>query len=100
MVIYICGPITGLDFKEVEKTFSDAEKLLAWYFDFKLKNPVILNPMKTPPGLTQESYMDISFAQIRASEMLYVLKGFEKSDGCLAEIAYAKKIQRRIVYEQ
>jgi len=96
MIIYICGPITGNDFDVTLKKFNMAEN----YLMEKYINAVILNPIKTPAGLTQESYMDISFAQIRACQCLYVLKGFENSDGCLAEIAYAKKIARAISYQK
>jgi len=97
MIIYICGPITGKDFKEVETRFLRTEEWLKQVYG--QGECVVLNPIKTPSGLTQESYMDISFAQIRASDALYVLKGYENSEGCMAEVAYAKKIKKVLAFQ-
>ncbi len=58
-----------------------------------------LNPATLPDGLTQAQYMDICFAMIRAADGIHLLKGWEKSKGALAELAYAEKLELAITQD-
>lgn len=89
--VYIAGPMTGCDDFN-RQAFNDAEARL--YICDKL---TVLNPEKLPDGLTQGQYMDICFAMIRAADAIYLLNGFEKSKGALAELAYAEKLGLEII---
>lgn len=90
--IYIAGPMTGYD-NFNRQSFNDA----AVRFQIDGINP--LNPAILPDGLTQSQYMDICFAMIRAADAIYVLKGYEKSKGALAELAYAEKLDLDVIYQ-
>ena len=90
-VIYISGPMTGVKdwnypaFYEAEARLEDE-----W---------LVLNPGKTPLGLKMESYMDIDLALVRASDALYMLKGWKKSPGARVEFAYAEWLGLEVIYE-
>lgn len=51
-----------------------------------------LNPAALPAGLSESEYMDICFAMIRAATAIYMLTGWEQSEGAQAEYHYAKKL--------
>lgn len=93
MIIYISGPISSVDFQG--DRFYDAE----CYLKASFHDCIILNPYSIPKGLKQEAYMDISLAQVRACDLVYVLHGYENSEGCLTEIHYAKKLGKKIIYQ-
>lgn len=89
--VYVAGPMTGYeDFNRQE--FNDAAARLYIY-----DKSAVLNPATLPDGLTQGQYMDICFAMIRAADAIYLLKGYEKSKGALAELAYAEKLGLEII---
>jgi hypothetical protein len=88
------GPITTGEFKEAaDYRFGRALNYLRKHFP----DAVILNPFSIPKGLSQESYMDISFALIRACTHIYMMKGWSTSKGCLAERAYASKLELPVI---
>lgn len=60
---------------------------------------VVLNPATLPEGLTQAEYMDICLAMIRSADTVYLLCGWERSEGALAEYHYAKKIGKTFEYQ-
>lgn len=89
--VYVAGPMTGYeDFNR--QAFNDAAARLYIY-----DKSTALNPATLPDGLTQAQYMDICFAMIRAADAIYLLKGYEKSKGALAELAYAEKLELEII---
>lgn len=90
--IYIAGPMTGYDNFNRNAFNEKAEQLSS-------QNFIPLNPATLPDGLTQGQYMDICFAMIRAADAIYLLSGWKKSDGALAEYAYAKKLGLEIIYQ-
>ncbi len=83
--IYIAGPMTGYENFNRNAFNEKSEQLKSSTF-------IPLNPATLPDGLTQGQYMDICFAMIRAADAIYLLSGWKKSDGALAEYAYAKKL--------
>lgn len=84
-VAYIFGPMTGIE-KLNKPAFREAQGFL------EDRGYDALNPANTPLGLTQAQYMDISFAQIRACDIMFGLLGWQESTGAIAEVAYGKKI--------
>ena len=71
-IVYLSGPITGE--RDAKQKFEAAEKLL------RESSPAVytINPFsRHPAGLTNAEYMRLSFA------------GWEDSDGCNLELAYA-----------
>jgi hypothetical protein len=60
----------------------------------------VLNPAMLPSGLTQLQYMSICQPMVLASDEIYMLKGWRKSEGAVAELALAKKIKLEVMFEQ
>ena len=94
LVVYIAGPMTGYENGNKE-AFDKAEK------DIKEeKNTIVINPACLPAGLTQFAYMDICLAMIRSCHAVYFLRGWESSEGAVAENALAKKLKKILIYEE
>ena len=92
-IVYIAGPMSGLpDFNRY--AFHLAARVR------QLLGDKVLNPASLPDGLTERQYMSICIPMIQASDMLYVLDGFETSLGAKAEIALAEKLDIPIVYQE
>ena len=95
LVVYIAGPITGYEngnkeaFDQAEKTIKEGDN-----------STVVLNPTCLPAGLTQFAYMDICLAMIRSCHVVYFLRGWESSEGAVAENSLAKKLKRHLIYEE
>ncbi|MCG6387511.1 DUF4406 domain-containing protein [Vibrio fluvialis] len=85
MVVYISGPMAG-----IENFNHDAFNQAQYRLEQRGYN--VLNPAKLPIGLTDSAYMDIGLAMIRASDIVLLLDGHEKSKGAQAEKAYAERI--------
>ena len=81
MKIYISGEITN-DPNYKEK-FAETEEYL------KAKGYVIMNPAILPEGFDYEDYMTICFAMIDVCDLMFMIKGWEKSDGAKRESYYA-----------
>lgn len=90
---YIAGPMTGHP-KLNRPAFLDAATQLR-----KSLGRVVLNPATLPDGLTQAEYMDICLAMIRSADAVFLLQGWENSEGAVAEYHYAKKIGKIIEYQ-
>lgn len=90
--IYIAGPMTGYEnfnrdeFNRVAEIIENVDE-------------VALNPAVLPDGLEQREYMDICFAMLRCATAIYMLSGYTKSKGALAELAYAEKLGIEIIYQ-
>lgn len=90
--IYIAGPMTGYENFNRDAFYYKASELIT-------KGFTPLNPAILPDGLTQAQYMDICFAMIRAADGIHLLKGWGKSKGALAELAYAEKLELSITQD-
>ncbi|WP_117121036.1 DUF4406 domain-containing protein [Klebsiella variicola] len=92
MKIYIAGPMTGIpEFNR--PAFNEVASGLV------NDGHVVLNPATLPDGLEQREYMDICCAMIRCADAIFMLRGWERSEGAVAEHALAKKIGLEIFTE-
>ncbi|EHL6350593.1 DUF4406 domain-containing protein [Escherichia coli] len=90
-VIYIAGPMTG--YKDHNRTaFSMAAARLAAAVH------VVLNPATLPDGLSQQQYMSICIPMLMCADVIYLLDGWEESDGARAEYAMALKLNMPVSY--
>ena len=93
--IYISGPITGLDYKKAKDNFEDAEKRITE------QGHMAVNPMRLlPEGLAYESYMRADIMALMTCDSIYMLEGFRKSRGALAELCVARVIRLEVLYEE
>lgn len=95
MRIYISGAIT--DNANCYIQFDRAEVWL-----IKNDNEVV-SPLKVcaalPKQFTHKEYMQVCFKLIDLCDAVFVLMGYEKSKGAIAEISYAKATGKRIRYQ-
>ena len=92
MIIYIAGPMTGkpdYNFRE----FSIAA------FMIEEKGHTAINPAMLPRNLDDKRYLPICMAMIDAADAIYMLDGWEDSLGAKAEIAYARRQGKAIIYQ-
>lgn len=76
-----------------KEAFFKAEKLLT------KAGFVVLNPAINPDGLSYAEYMRIDMAMLEVCNFIYMLTGHENSKGARAELAYAKSLGYRELYE-
>ena len=88
-IVYLSGPITGN--KHAKEDFEKASNILQ---SFATRQKVyVMNPyLRHPMGLTNAEYMKLSFAEIDAACDMALLPGWEDSDGCNLELAYANYV--------
>lgn len=87
MIIYIAGPITGV--QDYETNFARAAVLL------RDAGHAVINPAMLPSDLPDDKYLPICTAMIDASDAIYLLDGWQKSIGARCERLYAKR-QRKL----
>lgn len=93
MIIYICGPMTGIkDFNR--PAFNITAALLEEGGD------VVLNPAVLPSGLSQFQHMDICMAMLRSADAILLLKEWELSSGAQAEMALAHKLGLKVIEQR
>ncbi|QZI92973.1 hypothetical protein SIPHO015v1_p0035 [Vibrio phage 82E32.2] len=93
-IVYIAGAISG-DVVANQHRFAAAKhNILA-----SSTNVAVLNPAELPDGLTQTQYMSICLPMVMMSTSVFMLKGWEKSEGAVAEHALAKKLKIEINYQ-
>ena len=83
--IYISGAITNVI--GYEKAFNAAEKRL------KEQGWIVYNPAKEgaamPPNTTYEGFMEMSLGMLRQVDAIYLLNGYQLSNGAMREYWYA-----------
>lgn len=90
--IYIAGKISGkADYGRAE--FNEAEKRLTE------QGYIVLNPASLPVGLPEKAYMPICLAMLDAADVIYMLKGWEDSEGACLEYRYALYQGKPVYFE-
>ena len=94
--VYISGPVSGLDKAEVRRRFAEAERHL------RRNGYEVFNPCSThlPPDATHGMYMNADVKQMPYCDIVYFLRGWERSHGCRYEHQLALATERRICYEE
>lgn len=91
MTIYIAGPISG--HPDYLQAFSAAEK------ELKADGYIPMNPASLLPQsvFSYDSYIRMSMAMLRECDAIYLLPGWEKSQGACKEYRYALENQMVVV---
>lgn len=90
-VIYIAGPITGVEDYKVR--FASAEAQL------EAQGHIVLNPARLPEGMAYEAYMPICLAMVQAADMVVMLPGWGDSKGAIAEYACAHALGKEMLWD-
>jgi alkyl sulfatase BDS1-like metallo-beta-lactamase superfamily hydrolase len=94
--IYLAGKITGLDPKEAERLFAEAEAAITKAGHTPL-NPLAL--VDQTPGRTYDEYLGDALAiMTRDSEALFMLDNWPESNGARIEFYTAKSYPKPIYY--
>ena len=97
MRIYISGPITGQDRQEYLPHFI-REEMKIKAEGHEVLNPATMN-MLMPYGSTHEDYMKVSIAELSICDGIYLLEGWEESEGAWEEFTYAVAHKMPVFYE-
>lgn len=85
-IIYIAGPITGVE--RYWEAFERAEdELIALGY-------IPISPSRLPVGLTNEQYARINFATIDVADAVLFLPGWDESVGARLEQQYCRYTQK------
>lgn len=95
MKIYVSGSITGThDFME---RFLIAQKRLE-RDGHDVVNPALVNSY-LPKSTTYSEYMDMSICMLKMCDAIYLLDGWESSQGAISERMVAMLNDKTILYE-
>lgn len=83
-VIYIAGPITGVE--KYWEPFEEAED------ELEASGYIPLSPSRLPQGMSNEQYMRICLAMIDTADAALFLPGWMHSDGAVMERRYCRYI--------
>ena len=96
MRVYISGAITGT--KDYMERFSKAEEMI------RNSGYVPVNPAKVnaqmPDGTKYGTYMEMSHVMLKSCDVVYMLNGWERSNGARSEFALAIVHKKTIVFEE
>lgn len=87
-VVYIAGPITGVE--NYREAFEKAEAELT------ARGCIPLSPAHLPEGMTKAQYMRICFAMIDSADAVLLLPGSIRSPGALTEYTYCNYIEKPV----
>ena len=89
MIVYIAGPMSGIDNYNRPAFFAAARQLAE-------AGHVPINPATLPTTLDDKTYMPICTSMIDGADAIYLLDGWERSGGAMAEFAYARRQGKQI----
>lgn len=95
MRVYLSGPITGRDLRDVRIDFTKAAAS-QMTLGHTVINPYRLHEV-LPDG-SWEEYMKLCLSLIDMCDIIYLMRGWEKSKGCKKELEVAKKLKKIIMY--
>lgn len=98
--VYISGKISGLKPLQAHGHFKKAANELAVHHNFNPK--YIINPMSLDvvlPAFQPEQFLRLDLALVEIADFIYMLDNWRDSDGAKAELAHAKKLNKKIMFE-
>lgn len=96
-IIYISGAITNIGVQKASAIFNRKE------IELHDKGYAVINPCRTSstlPELDHDGYMVVSMAMLSLCDTIYMLKGWEKSDGAKEELQYALEHGYDVILEE
>ena len=94
MLVYISGKITGKE--NYKDDFLKAECWLRLN-DYKVVNPSRL--IDIFPSLDYAQLMAIDYKLIDMCDAIFMLDGWQRSKGAVAELSYAKALGKKVLYQ-
>lgn len=94
--IYISGGITGIP--DYMTKFSDAETELIDRGYTSIINPAFVNSF-LPKDMTHADYMEVSMAELKCCNAIYMLRGWKRSTGAVMEYHEAINRKMEIIYQ-
>ncbi|WP_286154627.1 DUF4406 domain-containing protein [Thomasclavelia cocleata] len=91
MKVYIAGAISKNE--NYLEQFDEAEKSILKAGD------IPLNPVKHF-GFDYKDYIDMGLCELMRCDAVYMLKGYEESEGALLELKYAQTVGMEIIYQR
>lgn len=93
--IYISGAITGTD--DYIERFQTVEERLTGE-GYQVLNPAKINTAM-PDGTSYEEYMQVCFCLLDMADAIYMMRGWESSEGAQRELNYAYAKRKEVFYE-
>lgn len=92
MKIYIAGKITGNE--NYREKFAKAQA------ELEKDGHIVLNPAVMPEGMTKSEYMKLCFAMIDIADEVYLLPGWQDSEGARLEEHYCRYIGKFVAEQK
>lgn len=103
MRVYLSGPITGRMDTATER-FNHAvfDAIRIFGRDVEIIDPLRIGKAASyyTEGLAHEEYMKISMTLLELCDTIYMMNGWDKSEGCRQELIYAENRGMTIVYQE
>ncbi len=107
MRIYISGPITGQE-DTARQRFREADAVLLITYSTMDSTPSIINPFRANEQIfghfgevpTHADYMATAMAMLSVCDTIYLMRGWEHSEGCQQEYKYAVEHKYKIIFQQ
>ena len=96
MKVYISGAITGTD--DYMARFAAAEKVIT-EAGYTAVNPAKINS-NLPEGTTYDEYMKLSMCLLEMCNAIYMLDGWQESNGANMELKYAITHKKTVCFEK
>jgi len=92
-IVYIAGPM---------RNRPDMNKAAFYNADIHLrkKGYIVLNPAALPEGMEEDQYMPICLAMLNQAGKIYMLEGWQASEGAQVERAFAHMQGIETMYQE
>jgi len=91
-VVFIAGPMTGYHNSNRDEFNAEARMLEDRGF-------TVLNPAILPDGLLHSQYLAITLAMLETADAIFMLDGWEESDGANMEFKRARELGLMFMYQ-